>query len=203
MALGVASAKVHDRIQLLLNGTKRRRCRMQGLNDASLHYGWVHELESGVIVIEVCSTKGIKQGDFIFTEVSAPTALLTFVGFVKHQNSEFVTVQISSPIEERPAKTESRLKVSPFAGTVEVGGVVYPIQVMDISESGFGFETDEVDVKAGPCDAVLFTPQGSVNLKATIQYVRTDRSSMKRRGGALIKDMDRVGKARWVRLFVE
>jgi hypothetical protein len=203
MAVGNSSAKVYDTIQLTLGGTPGRRCRLQGLSDASLHFGWIKDYVSGSMVIEVKSKKPLKHGDFFCFEVSGAANLLTFVGFITRVTEQAVTIQVTSEIEERELKSESRLRILPFTGVLTMGNTSAEIKVIEISEEGFGFETFDSHVNTGFKTAILNSKHGSINTDVAVMHVRTDRETGDRRGGARIKTMDRISKARWLRLFVE
>ncbi len=202
MAAGATSGKVHDRVGLLLARTEQRRCRLQGLQDASLHFGWVQAASGSTIAIEVSSKRSINQGDFLYLEVSAPSALLTFVAYVTDAAGSLLSLQVSSEIEERKLKSESRVRVRSFEGQIfrASAGVPTPITVVDVSENGFGFLCNgsmEVD---GPHEIILESAYGDITLQGNVRHGHTDKELAMYRGGVLILEMDRVSRARWVRL---
>lgn len=202
MATGASSARVHDRMQLLLSNTEQRRCRLQGLQDASLHFGWVQQFSGGTLTVDVNSKRSIKKGDFMYLEVSAPSALLTFVAYVTDVMGATVSLQISSEVEERGLKSESRVRIRSFEGEIgcPCNGQFSPVTIVDVSENGFGFLSQQAVEVAGQCQVVLNTVHGDIKLTGDIRHARNDKDLAAFRGGVLIKDMDRVSRARWVRL---
>ena len=192
MASSSISGKLHDGAELLLAEASHRRCRLQGLKDASLHFGWVYDTEKRVITVEVSSTRSILMGDFLYLEVSGPRSLLTFIAYVAEIKGSFVSLQISSEIEQRALKSESRVRVRTIEG--ELGpmrnGAINSISIIDVSEHGFGFISQEPVEVTGPCRAVLCSI-----------HARTDKSLAACRAGMLIMEMDRVSRARWARLL--
>ncbi len=205
MASGASSGRVHDRIQLLLAQTSNRRVRLQGLQDASLHFGWVADFSAGVITVDVSSKRGINPGDFLYLEVSAPASLLTFVAYVTQVAGTKISLQLSSEVDERALKSESRIRIRSFEGAVACprGLSISPITVIDISENGFGFVSNAQVEVTGPCPITLSTPQGDVKLVGDVRHVHNEKELAAHRGGVLIKDMDRVSRARWQRLLGE
>ena len=202
MALGATTGRVHDRMQLLLSNTEQRRCRLQGLQDASLHFGWVQQFEAGVLTIDVNSKRAIKKGDFMYLEVSAPAALLTFVAYVTDAMGGTIILQISSEIEERSLKSESRVRIRSFEGEIgcPCNGKFTAVTIVDISENGFGFLSQNSVEVTGACQVTLNSVHGDIKLLGDIRHARNDKDLAAYRGGVLIKDMDRVSRARWVRL---
>jgi hypothetical protein len=201
MAAG-ASGRVHDRVGLLLSSTEQRRCRLQGLQDASLHFGWVTSFDDGVIHVEVNSKRPINQGDFLYLEVSAANALLTFVAYVTSAAGATISLQVSSEVEERKLKSESRIRVRSFEGYVACSsGSHKQISVVDVSENGFGFVSQEQIDVTGPCGITLTSAYGDINLQGDVRHAHNDKDLSAYRGGVLIQDMDRVSRARWVRLI--
>jgi hypothetical protein len=203
MSSGVSVSRVHDRTGLILNSTRNRRCRMQSLSDASLHFGWIKEFANNICLIEVASGKPVKQGEFLFFEVSGASSLVTFVGYVLTQQANSIRIQVTSNVEDKPLKSESRMRINTIQGSILQNDGMFPIRVGDISDNGIGFETEEFELKAGQCLATLFSPEGTVTLSVDVRHLRTDRETQMRRGGAAVLDMDRVSRARWTRLFVE
>lgn len=205
MASGASSGRVHDRIQLLLAQTANRRVRLQGLQDASLHFGWVSEFSGGIVVVDVSSKRGINPGDFLYLEVSAPSSLLTFVAYVTQAAGTKISLQISSEVEERSLKSESRVRIRTFDAKIgcPCNGSVTPVVVLDISENGFGFLSHSQVEVTGPCKMVLNSPQGDINLSGDVRHAHSDKDLAAYRGGVLIKYMDRVSRARWQRLLGE
>lgn len=189
-------------MQLLLSNTEQRRCRLQGLQDASLHFGWVQSYESNLLTVEVSSKRAIRKGDFMYLEVSAPTALLTFVAYVTEAAGSTVAFQISSEVEERSLKSESRIRIRAFEG--EINGPKSSngsrVTVVDVSENGFGFLSQQAVEVSGPCHVVLNSVHGDIKLTGDVRHARNDKDLAAFRGGVLITDMDRVSRARWVRL---
>lgn len=202
MATGATSGKVRDRKQVLLSNTQQRRCRLQGLQDASLHYGWAQHFCGDSITIEVVSKRAVRQGDFLYVEVSAPVSLLTFVAYVTEVIASEVTLQVTSEIEERALISESRIRVRSFEGEIVClrNGSTTNITVVDVSENGFGFISQQSSNTAGPCNIVLKSVHGDITLSGDVRHSRSDKESGGVKGGVLILEMDRVSRARWVRL---
>lgn len=203
MAAGASSGRVHDRIQLLLASAEQRRCRLQGLQDASLHFGWVTQFSGGILTVDVSSKRSIKKGDFMYIELSAPNTLLTFVAYVTDSVGTVVSLQISSEVEERMLKSESRVRVRSFDGEIgcPCNGRFTPVVIVDISENGFGFIAQQQVEIAGPCQVTLNSVHGDIKLIGEIRHARGDKELAAYRGGVLIRDMDRVSRARWARLI--
>jgi hypothetical protein len=172
---------------------------MQGLNDASMHFGWVKAFETGAIVVEISSKRVLNPGDFLFLEVSAPTSVITFVAYIVKQTADQMILQISSELEERPLKSESRLKVRSFTGQIEAS----EIEIIDISPNGFGFLSNQSIRSQVVTTAVLRTPQGDVTAKVEVRHSITDKNSGTTRGGALLLEVDRISRARWSRMLGE
>ncbi len=189
-------------MQLLLSNTEQRRCRLQGLQDASLHFGWIQQFQGGILTVDVNSKRSIKRGDFMYLEVSAPSTLLTFVAYVTDSVGSTVTLQISSEVEERGLKSESRVRIRSFEGEIgcPCNGKYTTVTIVDVSENGFGFISQGAVEVAGPCEVTLRSVHGDINLSGDIRHARNDKDLAAFRGGVLIKDMDRVSRARWVRL---
>ena len=201
MAAGTSSGKVHDRTRLLLSSTGQRRCRLQGLQDASLHHGWVLGFDAGVIQIEVDSKRVIYQGEFLYLEVSGARMLLTFIAYVTSSIESTMSLQVSSDVEERKLTSASRLRVRSFDGYINPScGATKKISVVDVSENGFGFVSEESIELAGPCGITLMSTYGAVNLQGEMRHSYHDRDLAIYRGGVHVIDMDRVSRVRWVRL---
>jgi hypothetical protein len=176
---------------------------MQGLSDASMHYGWVQDYQNNLLSLEVSSKRQLNKGDFLFIEISASNRLLTFVAYIIHLQGDTIMLQVSSPIEDRGLKSESRLRVEPISASLVQNGIPHSVTVVDISDNGLGFITEDPIITSGLCEGVLFTPHGSVTVSLNVRHMRNDREEMVRRGGAQVLEIDRVSKARWSRLFVE
>lgn len=201
MASNLAGGRVHDRVQILLASANGRRCRLQGLNDASLHYGWVQGFQGGVLVIDAHSKKTIKNGDFLYLEVHAPMAMLVFVAYVTKVDCNHISLQISSEIEDRPLKSESRMKIEPISGSLKFGRTTVEILARDISENGFGFATESEVKSLVEGFTILKTSEGEVSIEVEIRHARFDKDLGNYVGGCLVKQMDRVSRARWGRVL--
>lgn len=138
----------------------------------------------------------------MYLEVSAPSTLLTFVAYVTESVGSSVTLQISSEVEERELKSESRMRIRSFEGEIgcPCNGKYTTVTIVDVSENGFGFISQVAVEVAGPCEVTLRSVHGDINLSGDIRHARNDKDLAAFRGGVLIKDMDRVSRARWVRL---
>jgi hypothetical protein len=201
MASNLAAGRVHDRVQILLAGASGRRCRLQGLNDASLHYGWVQGLQGGNILVEAHSKKQIKNGDFLYLEVHAPVAMLVFVAYVTKVDGNSVSLQISSEVEDRPLKSESRMKIDPISGHLKWEKSQVDIVVRDVSDNGFGFATEGEVKSLVSATTVLKTTEGEVTIDVEVRHARFDKDLASYVGGCLVKHMDRVSRARWGRVL--
>jgi hypothetical protein len=203
MASSSVSGKLHDGAELLLAEAGHRRCRLQGLKDASLHFGWVQESGKRSITVDVSSSRSIILGEFLYLEVSGPRALLTFIAYVAEMNGSLVKFHISSEIEQRSLKSESRVRVRTVDGEISGSrkGSPIPISILDVSEHGFGFVSQSPVQTSGTCKAVLSTVHGGIELVGHVRYARSDKTLMAYRGGMLILEMNRVSRARWTRLM--
>lgn len=203
MAGVVASGRIQDRVQRLLLSAVQRRCRLQGLQDASLHFGWVVEVAGDTILIDVKSKRAINPGGFMYLEVSAPKSMVTFVAQVKELHDSAITLQICSEVEIRSLKSESRVRTKAFEGEIGAPGSTSMTQctVVDVSENGFGFISKRQVEVTGPCSVVLQTVHGEINLTGNVRHARNDKDLAAYRGGVQIMDMDRISRARWVRII--
>lgn len=200
MARATGTVKIHDRNGILLSGIAGRRCRLQGLNDAQLYTGWVTRHENGVITILSSCTKNPNPGDFLYIEVDAPTCIVTFVAYVTVFHKGGFEVKVSSEVDERPLKNESRLLVAGLRGKITAEGYTFPIEVQDVSENGVGF-TSEEPFTSGSCTLVISSAFGAVAIGGDVRYCRKEPTPNLYRGGVQILKMDRVGRARWARVM--
>ena len=202
MAAGTSSGRVHDRTRLLLSSTAQRRCRLQGLQDASLHNGWVLSFDAGVIQVEVNSKRVIHHGEFLYLEVSAAKVLLTFIAYVTSSTGSMISLQVSSDVEERRLTSDSRLRIRPIDGYINSPcGDKKKISVVDVSESGFGFVSEESVELEGLRGILLLSAYGAINLQGEVRHSHHDKELSAYRGGVHVTDMNRVGRARWARLL--
>jgi len=203
--MGLISAREMRRVnaEILLSEISGRRCRLQGLDDASLHFGWICETDSSSVSVELSSKREIASGCFVYVEVSGPKSLLTFTASVAESISKLTKIEVASDIEQRPLKSESRTKVKVIEGEVFfiAGTEPTPISLVDVSEHGFGFVSQSPIQVTGPCKVVLKSHYGDVELIGDVRHARNDKASTIFRAGALILEMNRVSRARWTRLL--
>lgn len=200
MARASGAVKIHDRNEILLSAISCRRCRLQGLNDAQMYTGWVQKLENGIITISSTSTKNPNVGDFLYIEVDSPATVVTFVAYVLNFQGTKFDLKVTSDVDERPLKTESRLLVPPFEGVLRQGDLSITFTVSDVSENGVGFLTSD-PFNSGKCTAIMKSEQGAIRVDGDIRYVRTETPNTAYRGGMKILVMDRVSRARWSRIL--
>ncbi|MBI1331876.1 MAG: PilZ domain-containing protein [Armatimonadetes bacterium] len=200
MARASGAVKIHDRNEILLSTINCRRCRLQGLNDAQMYTGWVLKMEGGVITVSSTSPKCPNVGDFLYIEVDAPATVITFVAYVLSFQSTKFELKVTSDVDERPLKTESRLLVTPFSGSLKQGDITIGITIADVSENGVGFFSDDPFNNA-KCTAVLKSEHGAVTVEGEIRYVRKEPTTQNYRGGMKILSMDRVSRARWSKVL--
>jgi hypothetical protein len=112
-----------------------------------------------------------------------------------------MSLQVSSEVEERKLTSDSRLRIRSFDGYINSScGDTKKISVVDVSENGFGFVSEESIELAGPCGITLISAYGAVNLQGEVRHSHHDKELSAYRGGVHVTDMDRVSRARWVRL---
>jgi len=200
MARASGAVKIHDKNEILLSAISCRRCRLQGLNDAQMYTGWVQKMEGGIITVTSTSPKNPNVGDFLYIEVDAPLSVVTFVAYVLNYQGTKFDLKVSSDVEERPLKTESRLLVPPFEGVLKQGDLSITFTVSDVSENGVGFFSSDPFYN-GKCLAIMKSEQGAIRADGEIRYVRTETPGSAYRGGIKILTMDRVSRARWSRVL--
>lgn len=200
MARASGAVKIHDRNEILLSSISGRRCRLQGLNDAHLYTGWVTKMEKGTITVSSTSAKNPNVGDFLYIEVDAPQVVVTFVAYVLNFQGNKFDLKITSEVDERPLKTESRLLVSPFEGVLKQNDLSITFSVSDVSENGVGFYSPD-PFYSGACTAVMKSVQGAVTIQGDVRYIRKEPNGELYRGGMKILVMDRVSRARWSRVL--
>lgn len=200
MARASGALKIHDKNEILLSAISCRRCRLQGLNDAQMYTGWVQKMEAGIITITSTSPKIPNVGDFLYIEIDAPLSVVTFVAYVLNLSGNKFELKVTSDVDERPLKTESRLLVPPFDGVLKQGDLSITFTVSDVSENGVGFLSSD-PFNSGKCTAIMKSEQGAVRVDGEIRYVRTEVVNTAYRGGMKILTMDRVSRARWARIL--
>jgi hypothetical protein len=203
VANGAFQPKVLDEKEVLLSTTIGRRCRIHCAETRQMAYGWIDQISESDIRLNLLPGSPVPVFSPevpLLLEIAGPRSLLMFKGLWVRGSGEFQYMRVNGLLDERILDNASRIRVHGISGVLKHGGQEVQMEVIDMSENGIGFSTNESIEVGSECEIVIQSVAGPVNLLASIRHIRGIEGSESFVAGATVRSEDRLGKARWVRL---
>ncbi len=181
------------------------RARLQRLSDMKFFSGWVESMQNTSVQIRLKPSKAvIEPGDQFSVEVAGKEKTAIFVGKVSEITGAIIHLELPKGVEYTPKKENARVSMYGYRGRVLFEGNEYPFTLVDISEDGLGLFIPTALDRGSIVEFEVFTPVGQIDGTGEVRYCRTDPESPNQfRAGILMKELNRVERARWNHLLNE
>lgn len=180
------------------------RTRLQRLSDAKFFSGWAHELNEEILRMRLSTSVQIEIGDLFMAEVHGPTNIALFRASIAIFSGTEATFNVFAPFKFMPSTENVRLSVEGMRGTAIYDGMRVPFEVLDVSPTGTGLLSRQSLPRSSIVDLELDTAFGVVGASGEVRYCRPDTEVIGSfRIGIRLKELGRLERARWNRLFTE
>ena len=178
------------------------RARLQRLKDAKTFSGWVEDLRDGCVILRMKNPTLHELNDLYMIEIHGLDRSAQFKACLLEYTEDAVVLGIPEGIKFYAPRENARVYLKERPAQLELDGLPIPAMVEDVSKEGLGLIVQHQIPRSSLVSVKMESDGGSINLKAEVRYCKTDPDLIGSfRVGLLIKEMDRLSSARWVRFF--
>ncbi len=177
------------------------RARMQRLSDARFFAGWVHSASNGEIIVEMNATDGLAPGQVFLVQAFGQEACAMFEATARLIADKRVVLRIGGSIRFLEPGEEARLRVKGVSAEVSIDDMAVEAVLADMSQNGVGIATSDPLPKGQRVSIQFETPLGKIESNGEVRYCSQSGLDDGFRVGVRLDKMDRLNRARWIRLL--